>query len=76
MLARGDMPLLRFMGRRPTTEQAVLARLSSGLQIGEAYARQLSELCSRGCSTAVSDLWGDARGLSKQCLRGCQAAFV
>lgn len=43
MLARGDMPLLRFMGRRPTTEQAMLARLSSGLQIGEAYARGLSE---------------------------------
>jgi len=25
------------MGRRPTTEQAVLARLFSGLRIGEAY---------------------------------------
>ena len=35
MLARGDMPLLRFMGRRPPTEQAVLARLLSGLRIGE-----------------------------------------
>lgn len=43
MLARGDMPLLRFMGRRPPTEQAVLARLSSGLRIGKAYARGLSE---------------------------------
>ena len=52
MLARGDMPLLRFMGRRPTTEQAVLARLSSGLRIGEAYARGLSKLCLRGCSAA------------------------
>lgn len=69
------MPLLRFMGRRPTTEQAVLARLFSGL-------RNRRGVCPRAERTKFTRLqhcrkhtWGDARGLSKLCLRGCPAAY-